>query len=162
MNLLSGCENARRFIGYAEGESCARAEFCQTENRGGVESQPRRSDLRADAKLTDAFRPQRRVAAPGADAPVDFADQIDAVVDAVDSRETVKQNVVLRKAFERRGHYSESDIAEHIEPRRVVFVAAAESFLHENFAENVYLIRPDAARLIRIRHLKTEFETEGG
>jgi hypothetical protein len=87
---------------------------------------------------------------------VDFADDIDAVGGAINPRQTVKKNVVLREAFERGSHNPESDVAKNVHSRRAV-LAAAESFLHQNLTEDIYLICADAARLIRIRHLKTEF-----
>ncbi len=148
-------------ISNAECNAGARAIFGEAENRGGVETQAGRFDLRADTDLTETFRAQRRVAAARVGASVDFADEIDALVNAENSRQTVKQNVVLRESFNRRSHNSQTEIAENIDARSFSG-AFAKLFLRQNFAENVDLIRADAARLIGIRQLETEFEAERG
>ena len=71
--LLRRRENSRDLISYTESNAGSRAEFGQTENSGCVETQTRCLDLCADAKLSDAFRAERCIAASCVDLSIDFA-----------------------------------------------------------------------------------------
>jgi hypothetical protein len=157
--LVCGFKDARRLIGDAERDAGARAEFRQADDRRRVEAQARGPDLRADAELADAFGAQRGGAASRIQTPVDLTDDIDPFVDLENSRQTVEQKIVLRKSFERRGHDPESQIAENIDARRFSR-HPAEAFLEQDLAEDIDLVRADAFRLIGVRHLKTEFQSD--
>ncbi len=82
-----------------------------------------------DAKLRNTFGAERGVSASRISASVDFADNIDAIVEAVNSRNAVKQHIILRKVFKRDRQNTDSEISENIKTR-IFTRAPAESFLH--------------------------------
>jgi hydroxymethylpyrimidine kinase/phosphomethylpyrimidine kinase len=147
-------------VSYAEGNAGSRAKSSKAEHSRRIESQSRRSYLSTNPKLTDTLRPKLGLSVSCADAAIDLGDEIDPIGDAEYSCQAIEENVVLREVLERCAHNSEADVPVDIRERRSLALLHAELLLQDQLRKDIYLIGADTLRLVAVRHLESELQSE--